>query len=232
MNPDQTRRFTDREVALVLRKASELEGTEGAGGTGGLSLEQLEEIAAEVGIAPALIRRAVDDLDAGVGRKLLSGGPLSHQAIRAVPGTIDRSTMAQLMQHVEGVSDQVGVVTEALGATQWTAKDRFRTTQVSLAPDGDETRVRVVERATARLRRIVHLVPTMLGFAVVGGVVGALEPSSGMMAALVAAGAGVGATVGRALWSRLSSGSAARVERLASELARQAASQGGEAGHE
>lgn len=222
MTSESSRRFTDREVALVLRKASELDEAQGSAGAAGLSLAQLEEIAAEVGIAPEVVRRAVSELDRSGPRGLLSGGPLSHQAIRAVPGELDREALARLIQHVDGSSDQVGQVTEALGGIQWTARDRFRTTQVSLTPSGGETRVRVVERATSRLRRVVHFMPTMVGLALVGGTVGALEPTSGMVAALMAGGAALGAAVGRFVWGRLSAGSAARVERLASGLAQEA----------
>jgi hypothetical protein len=222
LNQDETRRFTDREVALVLRKASDLEEKEGAGAATGLSLRQLEEIAAEVGILPTLVRRAVADMDAGGARPLLSGGPLVRQAIRAVPRELSREAMARMMQHVEGASDQVGVVTEALGATQWTAKDRFRTTQVSITPSEGETRVRVVEHATARLRRVVHLVPTMTALALVGGAAGSLEPGAGVLAGLLALGAAVGGTVGRLIWGRVSAASADRVERLAVELSREA----------
>jgi len=222
MAPDPGRRFTDQEVALVLRKASEMEQVTGIGSAAGLSLTQLEEIAAEVGIAPELVRRAVADLDQGRGPGLLSGGPLARQALRAVPGEVDRDAMARLMQHVEAHSDQVGQVTEALGGSQWTAQDRFRTTQVSIVPSDGETRVRVVERATGRLRRLVHLGPAMGGLALVAGTVGALEPTSGMVAGLMAVGAAVGGTVGRIVWGRLSRESAARVERLAAELAKEA----------
>jgi hypothetical protein len=55
---DRSRRFTDREVALVLKKASELEEVEGTGSGGGLTLDDLEQIASEVGISPALIKKA------------------------------------------------------------------------------------------------------------------------------------------------------------------------------
>lgn len=60
MSMDPTRRFTDREVAIVLRKASEIDEGEGAdaGSGAGLSLEDLKEIAREVGISAQAIDRA------------------------------------------------------------------------------------------------------------------------------------------------------------------------------
>ena len=64
--------------------------------------------------------------------------------------------------------------------------------------------------------------PASLAAAVTAGSIGALEPSSGAVAALIALGFAVGGTVGRVAWGWLSSQSAERVERLAGELARQA----------
>ena len=222
MSTDGSRRFTDREVALVLRKASDLEESTGTGGGTGLSLAELEQIAEEVGISRTLIQKAVADLDAKGPGSFLSGGPMVHQVIRAVRGELDAETMTRLMEHVDGSSDRVGVVTEAVGMTQWTARDRFRTTQVSITPTKGETRVRVVERAAERLWRVVHLVPTMTGAALVAGTIGQFDPSSGMVAAVTAVGAAFGATVGRLVWTRLSSESKARVDRLAAELAQAA----------
>jgi len=224
MEADGSRRFTEREVALVLRKATEMEEAPGGGAPdmGGLSLRELEQIATEVGISPASIRRAVTDLDTRRGKSELTHIPLTRQAMRGVEGELDQEDIARLIQHVEGSSDQVGVVTEALGGTQWTARDRFRTTQVSITPAKGETRVRVVERATSRLRRVLHAFPAAAGMILVGGFVGGLDPSSQVAAAAMMAGAATGGLLGRVLWSRMSARSAARVERLAAELSSEA----------
>ena len=60
---DESRRFTDREVALVLKRASEFDDSSEVGPATGLSKGDLTEIAAEVGISPAAIDRAVATLD-------------------------------------------------------------------------------------------------------------------------------------------------------------------------
>lgn len=84
MSSDGSRRFTDREVATVLRKASEIEESEGSSGSGGLSMDDLQEIAREVGIAPEAIAKAVDRLDTGRDRTpLLGGAPSAHKAVLA-----------------------------------------------------------------------------------------------------------------------------------------------------
>ena len=225
---ESERRFSEKEVALVLRHASEMEAqTSGAGA--GLSLRELEDIAAEVGIAPELVRRAVADLDRGPRRNPLAGAA-SHEVIRAVPGELGREEMARLIQLVDRKSDLVGEVSEALGTTRWTARDRFRATQVAITSAKGETTVRVVERATSRLRRALHAAPTVSGAALAVGVFGQLSPSGAAAAGLAALGAALGALAGRLLWGRLSRDRAARVDRLAAELAGEAAASGGTGG--
>jgi DNA-binding transcriptional ArsR family regulator len=65
MTSDESRRFTDREVALVLRRASEIEESAGTDGRGGLSARDLEEIAREVGISQRAITQAIASLERG-----------------------------------------------------------------------------------------------------------------------------------------------------------------------
>src|SRR5690606_27722163 len=56
---DESRRFTDREVALILRRAAEIDEREGHDASGSLSWGDLRGIAAEVGISPDAVDRAV-----------------------------------------------------------------------------------------------------------------------------------------------------------------------------
>ena len=236
MDSDGSRRFTDREVAIVLKKASELEDREGDGRGSGLSLEELEDIAAEVGISREVMGRAVAHLDSRPKRLgPLRGGPLTHRAIQAIPGELDEAARARLIQYVDSTSDAVGTTSEALGSTQWTSGDRFRTTQVSITPARGETSVQVVERATSRLRRLVHFLPASLVAAVTAGSIGSIgayDPSSGAVAALIALGFVWGGAVGRIGWGWLSAQSAERVERLVGELSSQAKEEVEKAGGE
>jgi len=208
-------------VALVLRKATEMEEHQGPSGSG-LSLGELEQIAGEVGISPEMIRRAVAELDTRGPSNPLAGAPLSHEAIRAVAGELDAEGVAALVAAVERGSDQVGEVTQALGTTRWTARDRFRTTQVAVTSAKGGTTVRVVERASGRLKRVMHAIPAAWGAMIGVGVVGAMDPGASLFLAAVAGGAAVGGLLGRFAWGRLSAARVARVERLAGELAREA----------
>jgi len=65
MQPDDGRKFNDEEVALIIKRAAELQQTEQAEQQPGhtLSLAEIEQIAKEAGIDPRMIRRAAQGID-------------------------------------------------------------------------------------------------------------------------------------------------------------------------
>jgi hypothetical protein len=223
MTSDPSRRFTDREVALVLKRASEIDVAEESTMGGGLSLEDLQEIGREVGIAPEAIARAVSTL----GRRTsavsgLAGAPLVHKSMHAVQGELDEAGLGALVHLVDERADGTGTVSEALGSLRWTSADRFRSLQVSLTPGEGETRIQVVEKAKPRFRRVVQLIPAAWGVMLAMPAVGSGALGGLAVAGILAGGALVGGAIGRGVWSLLSARSQARVASLAEELSAQA----------
>ena len=227
---DESRRFTDREVALVLRRASELDEVEGASPGTGLSLEDLTEIAKEVGISPDAIHKVVATLDRGRDlRPALVGAPLVHKAVHAVPAQLNQEAISRLIRLIDERTDGTGVISEALGSVRWTTSDRMRSTRVSITPGDGETWIEVVEKAAPRIRRVFHLLPAAWSVMLAGPVVGMLEPSALGLTVAVALSLGGGLGIGRAAWSWMSAQSARRVHRLAESLSaegREAATKG------
>ena len=216
------RRFTEREVAMVLRRAVDMDQDEAVDApSNGLSLGELREIAGEVGIRPESIERAVTELSQGrnVEPRALLGPPASQVVIRSVPGLLSPGSLQDLVRVADDRVSAPGIVTEALGSIRWTSQDRFLTTQVSLTPGTEGTTIRVQERLANRIRRVVNLIP---GFW--GGIMGmAISTSLDLPTAVVIGGGAVlGLGVGRAVWSLLSRQSSARVEALAAELEQRA----------
>ena len=77
--PASERHYDEREVTRLLRRASELQRESGTAPATGLTLRELEEVAAEAGIDPGALRQAAAELGAraergGLGR-LFSGEP-------------------------------------------------------------------------------------------------------------------------------------------------------------
>ncbi|HET7720141.1 MAG TPA: hypothetical protein VFK43_09260 [Acidimicrobiales bacterium] len=87
-------RLDDEQIALVIRRASELDGQSPAGQPG-LDLALLEEAAVEAGLSRESVRRAVAELragalavDSGVPSRRTALGPASLTVSRCVPGPL------------------------------------------------------------------------------------------------------------------------------------------------
>jgi len=223
MSADESRRFTDREVALVLRKAAEIEETSGGAGGGGLSLRDLQDIGREVGISPAAIAQAAAALE-GAGRRttLLRSAPLVRRAVHAVPGELNDEAVAGLVRLVDERADTTGSVSEALGSVRWTGGDRYWNLQVSVTPREGETAIQVVEKAAPRLRRVMAILPAAWGAMLAVPAMASLHLPAVPGVGALALGAVVGAAVGRVVWGVLSARSEAKVTRLAADLTREA----------
>ena len=220
MNRHPTRRFTDREVAAVLRHAADLDERAGSVEGGGLSMEDLREIAAEVGISADSIDRAVAALDRPrpIDATWWSGAPAARRAVRAVPGELEDGEIARLVQVVDERHAAGGAVSEALGSVRWTGSDRISASVVSFTREGGETAIQVVEKINPRIKRVVQLMPgawgAMLAAPFVGVVGGGTMASLGLLGGGVALGLGAG----RVAWNVMSRLARGRVERLADEL--------------
>jgi hypothetical protein len=219
------RRFTDKEVALILRRASDLEKRAPASAGSpprGLTLRDLQEIASEAGIDPELVRQAVTEMEGPKGLpsgSLLAGPTPAQREIRATPAEISREAMAELVRLVDGEVHGQGTVQEALGHVRWTSQGRFLSTQVSLEPGDGETLLRVEERFSDAVRGAIHGIPALYGL--IFGLAGALE---GLDLSLVpailfaAATTTAGWSLGGVAWRALSAASRKRVRRLAEHL--------------
>lgn len=219
------RRFTDREVALILRRASELEkaGREGSATGRGLSLADLQEIASEAGINPDLIGQAVAELESrrGLDPVSLLGPATVARETRAVPATVSEDLLAELIRIIDQEVEDQGTVQEALGAVRWTGKGRFLSTQVSLEPSEEETLVRVEERYTDALRAMLHAIPASYGL-ILGLPIflEGLNLGTPLSVVLALVSGAAGWTLGDGIWRGLAKKSRLRVGRLAEKLSR------------
>ncbi len=218
-------RYTDRETALILKRAAELEETRAPGGVGrGLTLAEIETIARDVGIDPRRVREAAAQIASAhePGGFAPLGPHPTRKVVRAVPRKLDRGELAELIPVIEGHLHTPGTVTEALDSVQWTAKEGNATLQVSMRPSGEETHIQVAERYVPALRSVFHGLPTGWG-GMIGLVVGLSLALPGVAVAGLTIGSGVlGTAIGRTLWTRISRRSQRKVERLAAALAERA----------
>lgn len=155
--PDPTnlpRRYDEREVSKILRRATELQRHEPAraAGADGLSLQELEEIALEAGIDPGHLRRAALELDTGEIEKSLgarlAGDQLTLAYEATVPGEIGDDGFERCVRVIQRLAREHGQP-GVLGRTlTWRAEtaSKTRSMQVTISARRGETHLRVEER--------------------------------------------------------------------------------------
>ena len=153
-----SRRYSDEEVKLLLKRAAELESEKRnlPARSEGPTLSDLESIASEAGINPDLIRRAARELDStstaplstGSGGSAFFGAPLSLEIERTVQGEASQETLERLLPIIQRAADGVGMPT-VLGKTlTWQSQDdaKMRTLLVTVSVGRGETRIGIEER--------------------------------------------------------------------------------------
>jgi hypothetical protein len=167
------RLYSDTEIAALLARAAERQQAAPADGpTSGLTLDEIERLAAEAGLDPAHVRAAASELDTRVPVPMASAGRRTHErwidvpfsdvaweeavtALRARhPGTNWAQYTAMGTLAPGGDLSRVGAAHE-WRHTAWTGA----TTTLTASPRGERTRLRLVsadevqwgDRATAAI---------------------------------------------------------------------------------
>jgi hypothetical protein len=148
------RLYDEKEVGKLLERATELqrEDPARAGVTGGLSLAELEEIAAEAGIDPAFLRRAAAEMASGArsaeGWERVTGERLTLIREAVVPGELDQTGFERVAEAIQLNASESGQPS-LLGRTlTWQAETagKTRVVQVVVTSRDGETHIRAVER--------------------------------------------------------------------------------------
>lgn len=161
--------YSERESALILQRAAELQAQQGRS----LSLPELESAAAEAGIDVALVRQAADEV-ATLGPAApvaapsggMLGAPLRLVHERVIRGHVDPSRWSDILAEIgwrlgqdsDSLARRIAAARQRLSAEAspadrsepsgpmiWRDPDG-RNIQVSLVPRGDRTVIRVEER--------------------------------------------------------------------------------------
>jgi hypothetical protein len=200
-SPVPDRQFTDREAALILRTAAELQEHDGPHAPRrGLSLAQLEQVAVEAGIDPALVRQAVARLDDGSAgtRGGFLGAPSEVIVERTVPGEVDPERYDAVLEALRRAAGSLGEPSLVGRMFGWKGQVAGAKAEVAVSPVDGRTTVRV--RVDLEELAVGHFM--MKG--VLGGVGGGLVAAGAASTLLGPIGAAVGAVVlgGSYLWAR------------------------------
>jgi hypothetical protein len=177
-------RYTEQQLVEILRRAADRQEGLASEPDGRFSLEEIQQIASDVGISPAYVADAAAELDspAPVPRTGVLGAPTVFRFERWLDGEIPRDGIGELFDIARRETELQGTVTEALDTVEWWGRGHMGSTTVSVARRRGRTQISV---AIARSEAAALVASTSS----VAGVIGAVAIGS----SLAVAGAGAAA---------------------------------------
>ena len=141
----EERLYTEKEISMILKRAGERQTAQGQKESVGLSLNEIQQIAGEVGLDPALVEIVAAELDQNsTNEDSLSWlkTPNKLDVERVIQGVITEADWPETVTAIEkslgvsGSSAQIGRMLE------WTHTSKFAQYKVSLTPGEGQTKVR------------------------------------------------------------------------------------------
>lgn len=142
--PMEERRFTDREVREILKRAVKKTPSRALVNDEGLSLSELKGIGQEVGIDPARLEDAARAVSLAKSERSGSvlGGPTVMDFERRVEGEFDPDDTPEILAVIRRTMGQQGEVTEVHGSLEWQAKGESGERYVTLSSRDGATTIR------------------------------------------------------------------------------------------
>lgn len=168
--PDPTeRRYTEKELSLILQRATERQALTPRAGSDGLSLSEIQEIAAEVGLSPEEVAVAAAQVRAeGAGRMTGAAYELT------LPAELGEREVGALFDAARERTQSRGTVRREPSGSTWSSTDGLGITRVSVTSRGGRSTLTVSENRTGSALGAV-------GGGVLAGVV--LAPIAGLLLA-------------------------------------------------
>ncbi len=152
------RRYTEQEVALVIKRAAELQVQESErtdSRASGLSLTELEQVAREAGLDPALVRRAAADLDTRNSTSPHSrflGAPSLVAMERTIRGEVSVDEYEPIVEELRRAFNDNGFISTLGRSLAWTSTPfghgphhGARSVSVTVSPRNGNTIIRAEE---------------------------------------------------------------------------------------
>jgi len=216
--------YTDEELALILNRAAELQEG-GPRPTGArYTLAEIQEIAAGAGIAPSHVAAVAAGLRENRERNAhrFLGAPWRFRSEETIDGDVSDEVVGELIDVARRELGIQGRVNEALGTVEWTGRDNFGSTHVTVTRRGRRTTIGVLSARTdaAAVTGVLGVTGAVFGSVGLGI---ALATTAGLMAPLAAVAGIVGATGSswlsmRAIWRRFGRRYAERTTALSAAL--------------
>jgi hypothetical protein len=145
ITPLKGERYTEQQLVEILRRAAERQEGLTTEPDGRFSLSEIQQIASEVGIAPAHVAAAAVEVTHASPTPPPSalGAPTSFRFERWLDGEIPRSAIGELFDIARREVGLQGQVSEALDTVEWRARGQLGASVVSVAVRSGRTQISV-----------------------------------------------------------------------------------------
>ena len=186
------RRYTEEEVGLILKRATEMQRAEPTAlDPAGLTLAELEEIAAEAGIDPGMLRQAANELHVHrpptLGNRL-AGAPVAIDFERVIDGELPWERLEDLVPTIEAGSARQGTASAVGRTLTWSSRteENALAQQVLVSARDGQTLIRNQESFSGLAWGLFGGIMGGVGGGVGFGLGGALSGTLGLSAGLIA----------------------------------------------
>lgn len=176
------RRYSDNDLALILRKALQLQDRqpgEVPGPADGLTLHEIQAIAREIGLDAELIERAAAALPATEesAAARFFGGPQRYRLEYTARGELSRDGLNRVVDSIRRTTGHQGKLEEALGSMEWQTVGELSQIAVRVSPHEGETSIQIIgDRSAASA--VLFIVPMVIGAIGIGITGAVVEPTS------------------------------------------------------
>ena len=137
-------RYTEEQLVEILKRAAQRQEGLVTEPDGRFSLEEIQQIASEVGIAPSHVATAAAEVaTVPPPRSGALGAPTAFRFERWINGEVSRSAISDLLDLARRETGIQGTMTEALDSIEWRGKGQLDSTIVSITPRDGRTKITV-----------------------------------------------------------------------------------------
>lgn len=115
--------YDSKEISAILKKAAEHSSADTADTPLGLSIEELQQVASEVGIDPKRIKRAAEEVDGDSkkGETNFWGGPFAYQKQILVESEITTDQWEEMLISIQNFFQAKGQVSSRASVNEWSS---------------------------------------------------------------------------------------------------------------
>ena len=141
---EKRRLYTEKEISTILKRAGERQSQKGSKVANGLTLDEIQQIAGEVGLDPSLIAEVAAELDTtemAENGKSWAGIPSKMSVERVLPGEVTEDLWPEVVSALERSLGVIGASGQIGKTLEWTHTSKLMQYRVSFIPEGGQTKV-------------------------------------------------------------------------------------------